>query len=228
VCGSILQSAAQILQLVRAIQKGVHVDGDGGMDLNASRIYYYGHSLGAMYGMFGFAYEPAIRAAVFVGPAGTRAYNRLLSPATRPPLGRFLAARAPSLNNGADGLTSIDGMTVAGPFFNENVPLRNLPPRVTTIVGAIDIQRVVDHLAWAEQVSSTAAIAPLLRRSPPAGVRVRPFIISRRQWRWPSMVLSMSRIAASPPDRARCYGFHNSTSILGAGAEFTSRVYGPA
>ncbi|WP_234800741.1 hypothetical protein [Luteitalea pratensis] len=146
--------------------------------MNASRLYYYyGHSLGAMYGMFGFACEPAIRAAVFVGPAGTRAYDRLLSPATRPPLGRFLAARAPSLNNGADGLTSIDGMTVAGPFFNEDVPLRNLPPRVTTIAGAVDIQRVVDHLAWAEQVSSTAAIAPLLRRSPPAGVRVRPFII---------------------------------------------------
>ena len=33
-----------------------------------------------------------------------------------------------------------------------------LPPRVTTIAGAIDIQRVVDQLAWAEQVSSTAAI----------------------------------------------------------------------
>jgi hypothetical protein len=85
--------------------------------------------------------------------------------------------RAPSLINSADGLTRIDGMTVEGPFFNENLPLRNSPRRVNTIAGAIDIQRVVDGLAWAEQASNTVAIAPVLRRAPPAGVRARPFII---------------------------------------------------
>ena len=42
--------------------------------------------------------------------------------------------------------------------------------------GAIAIQRVFDHNAWAEQIASGVAFAPLLRRAPPPGVPARPFI----------------------------------------------------
>lgn len=42
----------------------------------------------------------------------------------RSTLGRQLAARVPSLIN-ADGLTSIDGVPSAPPYYNENKPLRN-------------------------------------------------------------------------------------------------------
>ena len=61
--------------------------GDGAPDLDGSRIYYLGQSLGAMWGMLVFAYEPAIRAAVFNVPAGTLPYNDLLSPVDRPGFG---------------------------------------------------------------------------------------------------------------------------------------------
>ena len=175
--GSIAQAAAQHFALVRGIQAGVDVNGDGAPDLDASRIYYLGQSLGAMWGMLTFAYEPAIRAAVFNVPAGTLMYNTNFSRVNRPGLGEVLAARTPSLLNSAHGLTSLDGVAVAAPHFNENLPLRNQPPRVNTIPGATDIQRFIDHIAWAAQISSTVAFAPLLRRAPLTGVPARPFVI---------------------------------------------------
>jgi hypothetical protein len=175
--GSIAQAAAQYFALVRGIQAGVDVDGDGAPDLDASRIYYFGQSMGAMWGVLVFAYEPAIRAAVFNVPAGTLIYNTNFSAVNRPGLGQLLAARTPSLLNPEYGLTSIDGIAVAGPHFNENLPLRNQPPRVDTVPGAADIQRFVDRIAWAAQITNTVAFAPLLRRSPPSGVPARPFVL---------------------------------------------------
>jgi Bacterial Ig-like domain len=177
--GSIAQAAAQFWALVRGIQAGVDVDGDGKADLDASRIYYLGQSLGAMFGMPVFAYEPAIRAAVFTVPVGTLIYNSARTPGDRSSLGQLLAARVPSLINAADGVTAVDGVAVTGPFFNENLPLRNEPPRVNTIAGAMDIQRVLDRIAWAAQMCSTVAFAPSLRRAPPAGAPARPFVV---QW----------------------------------------------
>jgi hypothetical protein len=46
----IRQTAADLMQLVRVIEVGVDVDGDGVPDLDPSRIYYFGHSLGGFYG----------------------------------------------------------------------------------------------------------------------------------------------------------------------------------
>jgi len=175
--GSMAQAAALYFALVRGIQAGVDVNGDGAPDIDAARIYYLGQSMGTNWGMMVFASEPAIRAAVFNVPAGTLIYNTALSPALRPGLGEMLAARTPSLLNPPHGLTRLDGVAVAAPHFNENLPLRNQPPLVDTIPGATDIQRFVDRIAWAAQISSTIAFAPLLRRSPPAGVPARPFLI---------------------------------------------------
>ena len=132
--GSALQSAAFVLQLVRAIQAGVDIDGDGRRELDPARIYYAGQSYGALYGMFAFVYESAIRAAAFSVPPGTLAENRRLSPPARPAFGQALAARTPSLIN-EDGVTSLDGRTVSGPHFNENLPLRDQPPVVTWSQG---------------------------------------------------------------------------------------------
>ena len=178
--GPIAQAAAQHFALVRAIHAGVDVDDDGAPDLDRSRIYYLGQSLGAMWGMVVFAHEPAIRAAVFNVPAGTLPYNNLLAPVDRPGFGTdLLAARTPSLLNSLYGLTSLDGVPLAAPHFNENLPPRNEMPRVNTVPGAIAIQRVVDRVVWATQFTNTVAVAPMLRRALPAGVPERPFVF---QW----------------------------------------------
>ena len=173
--GPVAETAGMHLQLVRALQDGVDVDGDGATDLDASRIYLMGHSLGVVWGELAFAYDPAIRAAAFVAGSATLAYQRPLSPGDRPAFGRRLSERTPSLIN-SPGLTSVDGVAVAGPFFDENLPLRNQPPLVNTVPGAVAIQRAIDHGAWAEQIASGVAFAPLLRRAPPAGVPARPFL----------------------------------------------------
>jgi hypothetical protein len=180
--GSIAQSISLFFALVRGIQAGVDVNGDGKADLDASRIYYLGQSMGANWGVMTFAYEPAIRAAVFNVVGGTLIYNTARSPLIRPGLAELLAARTPSLINGENdhvenGVKMLDGIAVAPPHFNENLPLRNQPPVSNTIAGAMAIQRVMDGIAWGAQMTSSVAAAPLLRKSPVAGVPARPFLI---------------------------------------------------
>ena len=57
------------MQLVREIQVGVDVDGDGHVDLDATRITYVGHSAGAIYGTVLLAIEPSIGAGALICPA---------------------------------------------------------------------------------------------------------------------------------------------------------------
>lgn len=44
------QTALDLMQLVRILKTGVDLDGDGTVDLDPSRIYYVGQSLGSLYG----------------------------------------------------------------------------------------------------------------------------------------------------------------------------------
>jgi hypothetical protein len=46
-----VQTVADLMHLVRMIEVGFDIDGDGTADLDSSRIGFYGHSLGAMYGL---------------------------------------------------------------------------------------------------------------------------------------------------------------------------------
>lgn len=163
------QTIADFMQLVRVIQVGMDVDGDGSPDLDPSRIYYFGHSLGAMWGTIFMAVEPSVRVAVF-NSVGTPYDNLRLSPMFRPGnIGVPLRDRIPSLLN-SPGLTSIGGIPVLPPFFNENLPLRNQPPLINTVVGAMEIQEVLDHMKWASQSASSLVWSPHLRKFPLDGV----------------------------------------------------------
>src|SRR6185295_14612246 len=118
-------------QLVRVIQAGMDVDGNGTRDLDPARISYFGLSLGGNLGSLLLPVEPAVRSGVLINPQGGGLVqkNALSAGGTAPVPGRPLAgavlqARVPSLINSPD-LTSIGGVPVAGPYFNENMPLRN-------------------------------------------------------------------------------------------------------
>jgi len=163
------QTIADFMQLVRVIEVGMDIDGDGSQDLDPSRIYYFGHSLGAMWGTIFMAVEPNVRAAVF-NSVGTPYDNLRLSPMFRPSsIGVPLRDRAPSLIN-SPGLTNIGGVSVLPPFFNENLPRRDQPPLINTVSGALEIQEVLDHMKWASQSASSLACAPYLRKTPLTGV----------------------------------------------------------
>jgi hypothetical protein len=124
------QTVADLMQLVRVIQVGVDVDGDGVADLDAERIYYAGQSFGGIYGVKFLALEDSIRAGVANVPGGAIIEIARLSPIFRPLVTLSLTTRVPALLNAPPPI-----------FFIENIPLRDLPPVINTVPGAMEIRR---------------------------------------------------------------------------------------
>jgi pimeloyl-ACP methyl ester carboxylesterase len=189
------QTVADLMQLVRQIEVGADVDGDSRPDLDPSRIYYVGHSLGGIYGTAFVALEPHVRAAVLSAAGGPRTTRTLSTGAAgdRAVLGSFLAMRTPSLIN-APGVTHIEDVAVPLlPQYHENLPLRDgevLAVRLTdgtshdvrspvtnTVADAFGIQDYLDRTEWAMQPASPVAYTPYLRRTPLPGMQPKRVII---------------------------------------------------
>jgi hypothetical protein len=156
---------ADLMQLVRVIETGgMDVDGDGFADLDGSRIYYFGQSLGGIYGTLLLAIDPAVRAGVPNVAGGSLPEIGRLSPAFRPLVGLTLATRVPSLIN------------VGGLTFDENLPLRDQAPVVDTVAGAAEIQEFLDRAEWVSQAGNAVAYAPHVRKAPLLGVSPKSVI----------------------------------------------------
>jgi hypothetical protein len=159
------QTVADLMQLVRAIQGGMDVDGNGSVALDPSRIYYYGQSLGGICGTVFLGIEPDVRAGVVNVPGGPFGEISRLSPTFRPLAGVLLALRVPSLIN------------VGGLAFNENEPLRNQPPVTNTVPGAMAIQQFFDNSEWMAQAGDPVAWAPFIRKAPLFGEKPKAVIV---------------------------------------------------
>lgn len=173
------QTVADWMQLVRVMQAGMDVDGDGAADLDPARISYVGVSFGGGLGPQLLAIEPRVRVGVFNVPGGGAGRIDIirLRPSGRGLIvGQELAARTPPLLN-ANGLTAIEGFPVSPPYFNENLPLRNQPPVVNDTEGAIEIQELFDRAEWASETGDAAAYAPYLRRKPLGGMPAKSILI---------------------------------------------------
>ncbi len=188
----IRQTVTDLMQIVRVIEVGMDVDGDGFPDLDPSRIYYFGHSLGSNYGTVFVGIDPSVKVATLTSPGGPVIENRRLAPsAGRSVLGQALASRIPPLIN-APGITSLDGVAVGPPQFNENFPLREgIPlrvhladgtsydiesPVINSVAGAMAIQEVVENTKWVGRPGDPVAYAPYLRKTPLAGVPAKSVI----------------------------------------------------
>ncbi|MDB5856097.1 MAG: hypothetical protein JWR22_4138 [Herminiimonas sp.] len=160
------QTVIDLMQLVRQVEVGMDIDGDGVVDLNAQRIYYAGQSFGGIYGTILLGVEPNIKAGVpNVGGGSVTEVARLGG--FRPLVGISLVTRLPSLINIADP---------SGIAFNENIPLRNLPPLVDTVPGAMEISKVLDRFEWVQQAGNPVAYAPFIRKHPLPGNAAKPVI----------------------------------------------------
>ena len=167
------QTVIDLIQLVRQIEVGVDIDGDGSADLNAQRIYYAGQSFGGIYGTKLLGIEPNIQAGVPNVPGGS------ITEVAR--LGGFrfltavaLATRTPQLLNVAPT------PNVPVPFnlnFNENMPLRDLPVVVNNVPGATAIAQVLDRFEWVQQSGNPVSYAPLIRKSPLHGSAAKKVIV---------------------------------------------------
>ena len=118
------------------------------------------------------ALEDSIRAGVPNVPGGAIIEIARLSPAFRGLVGFSLATRIPQLLNTGPLVPPTWG-------FNENIPLRDLPPVVNTVPGAMPIQEVIDSSEWVSQSGNPVAYAPhrILRKSPLHGIDPPPVII---------------------------------------------------
>ncbi len=150
------QTTIDLMQLVKVVQGGVDVNGDGSPDLSGSRIYYAGQSFGGIYGVQLLGLEPDIHAGVANVPGGSIIEIARLSPSFRPLVGSSLITRTPSLYNAVPNASFTS--------FVENIPLRNLPLLVDTVPGASAIQAVIDNTEWAQQAANPAAYAPFITR----------------------------------------------------------------
>jgi len=172
------QTVIDYMQLVRQIEAGVDVDGDGSMDLDANRIYYAGQSFGGIYGTILLGSEPSIKAGVPNVPGGSITEIARISPAFRVLTAIALVSRAPSLIN----LPPVAGLPF--PFnlqFNENMPLRDLPPVINTVAGAADIQTYIDRAQWATQAGNPVSYAAHIRKQPLPGHTAKPVIVQFAQ-----------------------------------------------
>ena len=159
------QTVIDLMQLVREVEVGMDVDGNGSRDLDASRISYFGQSFGGIYGTKFLAVEPNVHAGVPNVPGGSIIEVARLG-AFRPLVWLSLVGRTPPLAN------------LPGLFqFNENIPLRNLPPVIDTVPGADAIQRVFEWTEWASQSGNPVAYAPHLIREPLAGVPAKSVLL---------------------------------------------------
>jgi hypothetical protein len=88
----------------------------------------------------------------------------------RPEIGVALQNRTPSLLNDAYGLTSIDGVPVSMPYFNENKPLRDQPIVINDVPGALEIQQALEFSEMVSEAGLSPALwSRYLRESPLSG-----------------------------------------------------------
>lgn len=162
------QTVVDLMQLVRQIETGIDVDGDGTADFDSSRIYYFGQSFGGMYGTIFLGVESNVRVGAPNVPGGPVIDIVRLSPGFRfSILTPALAARIPSLIN-APPIVGPGGVLL--PQVNENLPLRDLPAVINDVPGAIALQDYFDRNEWASQPGNPVAYAPHLRKAPLDGV----------------------------------------------------------
>jgi hypothetical protein len=109
------QTATDLLQLVRQVEAGVDVDGDGASDLDASRINLAGFSLGSNYAALAATVHPSVKAVMLNASGGALSELLRLGPARRSVFGAMLAARKPDLLNSEVGIAELDGVPVTGP-----------------------------------------------------------------------------------------------------------------
>lgn len=190
------QTVVDLMQLVRVIEAGMDVDGDGTPDLDPSRIYYFGLSLGGIYGTDFLAVEPSVRAGVCNVAGGPLVDIFRLSPSFRGGyfgnlLGNQLVSRHPRLTN-PPGVSSLNGVGLGAPYFDENMPLRDgIPlhvglinrttrdiqaPVINDVAGSMAIQEVIENTEWVGQSGNPVAYAPHLRKDPLAGVPAKAVI----------------------------------------------------
>ncbi|WP_031500057.1 Ig-like domain-containing protein [Bryobacter aggregatus] len=142
------ETALDYRKLVREIQQGIDLDGDGTSDLDPNKIQYIGQSLGAMYGTILLAIEPGIEAGVLNVGGGSTIETARTSTVLRPLLQQYVAAVAPALADLPDPLTA-----------------RYQPAQLLTDPRSGPYLELLDRLSTAGTEAAPASFAPFLKQA---------------------------------------------------------------
>ncbi|HEY7175078.1 MAG TPA: hypothetical protein VH442_09185, partial [Micromonosporaceae bacterium] len=151
------QTVADVMSLVRAVGRGLDLNGDGHSDLRETGVSYYGQSFGGIYGVMLGGVDPKVEVLALNVSGGPITEIARISPSFRLLITQDLALRQPSLLNGG-----FDG-------FTESMPLRGDPPVLNPAPGAVAIQVALAQSTWLDRSGDPETYAPLLRLHPPRG-----------------------------------------------------------
>lgn len=158
----IRQTVVDLLQLVRVIQAGLDLNGDGVADLDGTHIYYVGQSFGSIYGTVLNAVEPAVRAAALNVGGGSVVDIVRWSPDFAGTASAILTTQNPPLL--PPGTPFIDNF----PFRDQGVSI-NVP-------GTSDTQYYMELIEWLDNSGDPITFAPHLARSTLPGVQAKPVL----------------------------------------------------
>jgi hypothetical protein len=158
------QTVVDLMQLTRAIKQGLDLDGDGVADLDPSRIYYAGESLGAIYGTIFTAVEPDVKAVALNVGGGSIIDIARTSPSYVNDSARMLAVRSPSLLN-------------LGASYDEDYVLPGQGVKTTTVDGAIAIQEAFERVEWLSMPGDPMAFASHIAQAPLPETTARPVLV---------------------------------------------------
>lgn len=161
----LIQSVVDNMALVRMVEHGVDVLGDGRVTLARHVLGYYGQSFGGIYGTMLMATDTHLTVGVLNVGGGPIVEIARLS-GFRNLLADTLRVARPTLLNGGPGLNG----------FTESMPLRLDPPVTDPYPGATTIQHYFNDSNWQERAGDPVAFAPLLRLRPPAGAPAKHVI----------------------------------------------------
>jgi hypothetical protein len=156
------QTVVDLLQLVRVIQAGLDLDGDGVADLDGGHLYYVGQSLGSIYGTMLNAVEPALRAAVLNVGGGSVPDIVRWSPGFASTAAAILTTQDPPL-------------LPPGTPFTDNFPFRDQPVSING-PGTSDTQYYMELIEWLDSPGDPIPFAPHLARSTLPGVPAKPVL----------------------------------------------------
>lgn len=148
------QTAADVMALVRAVERGVDVDGDGSVDLRKQGVSMYAQSLGGIYGTMVAGTDQKVGVAALNVPGGPIVDIARLAPGFRELVANSLRDRQPGLLNG--GINQ----------FTESLPLYLDPPVTEPADGAISIQQAFARTNWLNRPGSPESFAPRIRLHP--------------------------------------------------------------
>jgi fermentation-respiration switch protein FrsA (DUF1100 family) len=191
----IRQTVVDLTQLVRVIQAGLDVDGDGAPDLDPGHIYYAGQSFGSIYGTVFNAVEPAVRAAALNVGGGSIVDIVRWSPGFSGTAATILTSQNPPL-------------LPPGTPFSDNFPFRDQPVSING-PGNSDTQYYLELIEWLDNSGDPIPFAPHLARSTLPGVPAKSilFQIARGDMTVPNPASSDLILAAGMASSTWMYRF---------------------